>query len=121
MVHDRKHTHTHTHTYSKASWLLTGGELLWRVEYYPPGTSFTSSIFTEFLCVLLLPIIRANCTHTLLSPYHTLFYVRECCQSGAGESDLFPPLSFTLAFVVAFWIHLVRGFHIQLFLNRLNI
>lgn len=74
-----RHTNTHLHTYSKASWLLTVAELLWRGEYYPRGTSFTSSIFTEFLCVLLLLIIQANHTHAqahilaLTSPYHTLF------------------------------------------------
>lgn len=60
-------THTQAHTnaqaYCKASLLLTVAELLRRGEYYPRGTSFTSSIFTEFLRVLRLLIIPAKRTY----------------------------------------------------------
>lgn len=76
MVQDRKHTHTPTAK-------LAG---FWQQENYycelnitPLGLHLPPAYSLSF-SVLLLLIIRANCTHTLLSPYHTLFYVRECCQ-----------------------------------------
>lgn len=64
--------HTSTQAYSKASLLLTVAELLQRGEYYPRGTSFTSSIFTEFLRVLRLLVIPAKRAH-MLAPLRTVF------------------------------------------------
>lgn len=65
------YTKPSTHTHLQKSWLaFDRAELLRWGEYYPSGTSFTSSIFTEFLCVLLLLIIPANHTHTYWDSYH---------------------------------------------------
>lgn len=108
------HTHTNTHTYGKARWLTTEAELLWRGEYYPLGTSFTSSIFTEFLCVLLLLIIQANCTHITTS--HTSFMsvsvVRVIIEliMGRGWYSHPPPLRFhSFCWDSEFWRPLIKG------------